>query len=100
MVAEKNTSEFVGRLRAAAGTNLASVILYGSAAAGDYVPESSDTNLLCVLHDTSFAHLAKLAPALALWTAQKHRTPLMMGVEELRRSADVFSIELLDIQRL
>ena len=98
MVAEKSTSEFVGRLREAAGTNLASVILYGSAAAGDYVPETSDMNLLCVLHDTSFAQLRKLTSAVASWTAQKNRLPLIMGMEELRRSADVFSIELLDMQ--
>jgi predicted nucleotidyltransferase len=98
MVAEQNIQDFIIRLREAAGTNLASVILYGSAAAGDHVPESSDINLLCVLHETSFAQLAKLMPALASWTAQKNRTPLIMGMEELRRSADVFSIELLDMQ--
>jgi len=51
-----------------------------------------------VLHDTSFAQLAKMMPALASWTAQKNRTPLIMGMDELRRSADVFSIELLDMQ--
>ena len=98
MVAEQNIQDFIIRLREAAGTNLASVILYGSAAAGDHVPELSDINLLCVLHDTSFAQLAKLMPTLASWTAQKNRTPLIMGMDELRRSADVFSIELLDMQ--
>ena len=98
MVAEKNINELISQLREAAGTNLASVILYGSAAAGDHIPETSDTNLLCVLQDTSFAHLAKITPALAAWTARKNRTPLLLGIEELRQSADVFSIELLDMQ--
>ena len=98
MVAETNINDFVSRLRDAAGANLASVILYGSAAARDFVPDSSDTNLLCVLHETSFAQLGKLAPAVSAWTAQKNRAPLFMGMEELRRSADVFSIELLDMK--
>src|SRR5882724_6367306 len=98
MVPEKNIQDFISQLREGAGTNLASVILYGSAAAGDYVADSSDMNLLCVLHDTSFTQLAKLSAALASWAAQKNRTPLIMGMEELRRSADVFSIELLDMQ--
>ena len=98
MIAEKNINDFVGRLRYAAGTNLTSVILYGSAAAGDFVPESSDTNLLCVLHETSFAALRKLASAVESWTLEKNRPPLIMGMDELRRSADVFSIELLDMQ--
>jgi hypothetical protein len=51
-----------------------------------------------VLQDTSFAQLGKLTPAVASWTTHKNRTPLIVGMEELRRSADVFSIELLDMQ--
>jgi predicted nucleotidyltransferase len=99
MVAEKNINDFVTRLREAAGTNLASVILYGSAAAGDHVPDLSDTNLLCVLNETSFGPLARLTPAIKDWCNQKNRTPLVMGLEELRRSADVFSIELMDMKQ-
>ena len=97
MVPEKIIN-FVSQLRDAAGANLVSVILYGSAAGSDYVPESSDTNLLCVLHETSFEHLGKLALPIESWTKEKNRTPLVMGMDELRRSADVFSIELLDMQ--
>ena len=40
MVPEKLINEFVERMRAAAGTNLLAVILYGSAAAGDYVADT------------------------------------------------------------
>ena len=99
MVAEKLISDFVGRLREAAGANLKSVILYGSAAAGDYVPEHSDLNLLCVLGETSFAAIQKLAPAVEWWAKQKHHAPLLMTDEELQRGADVFSIEFLDMQQ-
>jgi hypothetical protein len=99
MVPEKLISDFVSRLRAAAGTNLRSVILYGSAAAGDYVPDYSDVNLLCVLGDTSFASIQALATTVAWWTKQKHRVPLLMSAEELRRSADVFSVEFLDMKQ-
>ncbi|HWZ83151.1 MAG TPA: hypothetical protein VNW47_11025 [Terriglobales bacterium] len=98
MVAEKMISDFVGQMRDAAGPNLLSVVLYGSSAAGDFVPESSDTNLLCVLHETSFDHLRKLAPPIESWAKANNRPPLIVGMEELRRSADVFSIELLDMQ--
>lgn len=99
MVPEKQINDFVGRLRKAAGTNLQSVILYGSAAAGDYVTEYSDVNLLCVLGSTSFASIAALAPAVEWWEKQKRRAPLLMTAEELRRSADVFSVEFLDMQQ-
>ncbi|MFZ0229959.1 MAG: nucleotidyltransferase domain-containing protein, partial [Mycobacterium sp.] len=99
MVPEKLISEFIGRLREAAGTNLKSVILYGSAAAGNYVPEHSDVNLMCVLGDTSFAAIATLTPAVIWWGKQKHHAPLLMTMEEIRRGADVFSIEYLDMKQ-
>jgi predicted nucleotidyltransferase len=96
---EKMIDEFVERIREAAGANLRSAILYGSAAAGDYVAGYSDVNLLCVLGETSFAALVALAPAIKWWEKQKHRAPLLMSAEEMRRSADVFSIEFLDMRR-
>lgn len=98
MAAEMTINDFVARLRDAAGMNLVSVILYGSSAAGDYVRDVSDTNLLSVLRDTSFAELTKIAPVVEAWTKNNQRTPLLMGIEELKRAADVFSIELLDMQ--
>jgi predicted nucleotidyltransferase len=96
---EKLIDEFVERMRTTAGTNLLSVILYGSVAAGDYVADHSDVNLMCVLRETSFAAIAALAPAIEWWGKQKHRAPLLMSAEEMRRSADVFSIEFLDMRR-
>jgi predicted nucleotidyltransferase len=96
---EKLIDEFVERMRAAAGTNLLAAILYGSVASGDYVADYSDVNLLCVLRETSFAAIESLAPAIEWWGKQKHRMPLLMGAEEMRRSADVFSIEFLDMRR-
>ena len=98
MVPEKLIGNFVERARAALGGNLKSAILYGSAAAGDYVPEHSDVNLMFVLGETSFAAIAALAPVVEWWAKQKHRAPLLMTAEELRRGADVFSIEFLDMR--
>jgi predicted nucleotidyltransferase len=99
MVSEKLINEFVERMRAAAGANLLATILYGSAASGDYVADYSDVNLLCVLRETSFAAIETLAPAIEWWGRQKHRAPLLMSAEEMQRSADVFSIEFLDMRR-
>jgi len=97
-IPEKQISEFVERLQQAAGMNLDSVILYGSAASGDYDPEYSNINLLCILKDTAFPKLQALASAAKWWTKQKYPTPLMITREELARSADVFAIELMEIQ--
>lgn len=99
MVLEKLTNEFVSRLRQAAGENLRSVIVYGSAADGEFRPEFSDVNLLCILRDMSFATIGKVAPAVEWWRRQKQPPPLLLTGEELERSADVFAIEMLDMQR-
>jgi hypothetical protein len=99
IIPEKQIDEFVSRLRQAAGDNLQSAILYGSAAGGEFHPEFSNVNLLCILRDTSFAALSVLAPAVAWWNRKNHPAPLVFTREELERSTDVFAIELLDMQR-
>jgi hypothetical protein len=95
---EKQISGFVSRLRDAAGNNLQSVVLYGSAASGDFHPEFSDLNLLCILGDASFPALNALAPAVDWWTKQKLPPPLMFTLDEMKHSADVFAIEFMDMQ--
>jgi nucleotidyltransferase-like protein len=98
-VNEKQIAEFVTKLRDAAKDNLLGVILFGSAVAGDFHPEYSNVNLLCVLRDTSYAALQAVAPAVKWWDAQKQPPPLFMTRREVERSADVFTIELLDMQQ-
>ncbi len=99
MVPEKTINDFVSRLRTAAGANLESVILFGSAVAGDFHPEFSNVNLFCVIRDSSFAALQALAPAVKWWNAQKQPPPLFMTRDEIEHSTDVFTIELLDMQQ-
>lgn len=96
---EKMLGEFVEKLRSAAGENLTSVILYGSAAEGEFHPEYSDVNLLCVVRETSFASLSKIAAAVEWWRKKKHRPPLIMTEKELKDTADVFSIEFIDMKQ-
>jgi hypothetical protein len=99
MVPEDKIDDFVRRVREAAGTNVQSIILYGSAVSGDFHPEFSNLNLFCVLHDTSFPALWALAPVAKWWGRQKQPPPLFMTRDELGRSTDVFTIELIDMQQ-
>src|SRR5258708_16517734 len=99
MVPEKMINDFVCRLRTAAGANLESVILFGSAVAGDFHPEFSNVNLFCVIRDSSFAALQALVPAVKWCDSQKQPPPLFMTRDEIARSGDVFTIELIDMQQ-
>ena len=99
MVPDDKIDDFVRRIREAAGANLESVILFGSAVSGDFHPGLSNLNLFCVLRDCSFAALQALAPVTKWWDRQKQPPPLCMTRMELERSTDVFTIELLDMQQ-
>jgi len=91
--------EFVKRVREAAGPNIESIVLFGSAVSGDFHPGLSNLNLFCVLRDSSFAALQALTPVAKWWDRQKQPPPLCMTRTELERSTDVFTIELLDMQQ-
>ena len=98
VIPQSKIDEFIRRLRDAAGSNLQSVILYGSAVAGGFDAHYSDVNLLCLLRDSSYTALEDVSPAIGWWAKQNQRVPLIMVREELEHSADVFSIELMDMR--
>jgi len=97
MFPDDKIQEFVRRAREASEPNIESIILFGSAATGDFHTGLSDVNLFCVLRDTSFAALQRLAPPVKWWEGQRQPPPLCMTRHELERSTDVFTIELLDM---
>ena len=99
MTQEKAIEEFVRRARDVAEANLESIILYGSAATGEFDPEFSNLNMFCVLRDTSLAALQALQPLVKWWDGQKQPPPLLMTRAEFAASADVFSIEYMDMQQ-
>lgn len=95
----KQVERFVQELSRVAGANLVSVVLYGSAATPEFEAGRSDVNLLCVFERLSSPELTAIEPALDTWRNARQRPPMLLTLHELRRAADVFAIELLDIQR-
>jgi hypothetical protein len=91
------TDEFVKRCREATGANVEAILLFGSAASGDFHPGLSDLNLFVLLRDGSFPALQALSPVAKWWNGEKQPPPLCMTRRELERSTDVFAIELLDM---
>ncbi len=95
---KKLLDELVGKLKAAAGNNLKAIVLYGSAASGNYHEKHSDLNVLCLVEKAGSAELESLAPVAQWWIRKGHPAPLIFTADELRRSAEVFAIELRDIR--
>ena len=89
---------FIDDLRSTHRKNLASVILYGSAAAGDFVAKQSDYNILVALHKIGPEDLRNAQPCIREWTRMGHPVPVYFTVSELQNAADVFPIEFLGMK--
>ena len=101
-MANKSNSKLdtlVENLRTAHGDNLASIVLYGSVAAGDHVAEHSDHNLLIALNRIASEDLRLSQSALRDWLKSGQPPPVYFTVEELKRAADVFPIEFLQMEK-
>lgn len=97
--ARANLEDMAGQLEQALGGNLVSLVLYGSAARGDYHAAHSDINLLLILADASPAALRPVGPIVHRWVKAGHSPPLIFGEAGWRSSTDVFAIEIEDIRQ-
>jgi len=93
MMRQQQFEAFIDDLRSTHGKNLAAVILYGSAAAGDFVPKHSDFNLLIALHRIAPEDLRNAHASIREWHRLGHPVPVYFTVSELQNAADVFPIE-------
>ncbi len=75
--------------------DLVSVILYGSAASGEFVHKHSNLNVLVVLNNTDPVELKKSSGVVSKF---KSIIPLFLTKDYIASSTDVFPIEFLDMQ--
>src|SRR5437870_4596473 len=91
--------QFIEQLQVALGDKLKSVVLYGSAATGDFMEGVSGHNLLVVAEPCGTSELAAIASAAQKWEQAGNPLPQFFTPAELAGSADAFPIEILDMQR-
>jgi|SRR6478672_11231462 len=89
--------ELVSQLRAAYGATLQSVLLYGSAVAGEHIAKRSDYNILVVLDAVPLNRLAAVGAVLRSWGEAGNPPPMTFTSAEWKSSADVFPMEYADI---
>jgi predicted nucleotidyltransferase len=95
---ERSLAILVNRLEKTFGDNLVSIILYGSAASGDFDTRFSDLNVFCVLTRLTPEELFQSEPIFRWWRELGNPAPLLMTEEETRTSADSFPIEFSDMR--
>lgn len=96
---EKDIAKFTHEIQRLYGDELLSLILYGSAAGTDFVPDRSDLNFLVVLKKVTSEALRKSLPLYRDWQRRHIATPLFVDPDFLRSSLDVFPIEFLEMQK-
>ncbi|HEV7644227.1 MAG TPA: nucleotidyltransferase domain-containing protein [Pyrinomonadaceae bacterium] len=90
---------FIDDLKNTHGANLASVILYGSAASGDFIAQRSDYNLLIALKKITPADLRAAQAPMREWHRMGHHLPVYFTVAEVKDGADVFPIEFHQMEK-
>ncbi len=94
---DRRLNELAGRMEKAYGSRLKSILLYGSAAAGDWHEGYSDINVLTVLERVGVEELEKAEKIFQWWREQGNPSPLLMSEQEVRTSTDCFPIEFHDM---
>jgi len=89
--------ELVSQLKAAYGPTLQSVILYGSAVAGEHIAKKSDYNVLVILDAVPLDRLAAVGAVLRSWGEAGNPPPMTFTAAEWKSSSDVFPMEYADI---
>lgn len=96
---QEGLTSFCSELVEELGSSLVSVVLYGGLAKGEYTSGTSDVNVMIVL-DTVTVHALDGAAPIVRGGARDMRLAAMLVEEcDLRRSAEVFPIKFLDMQR-
>jgi predicted nucleotidyltransferase len=98
-VAQEAFNHLLGDLKATHGDNLAAVVLYGSAASGDFVQLESDYNLLIALERITPEDLRLAQAPMREWRRLGHPLPVYFTFKELHDAADVFPIEFHQMER-
>lgn len=89
--------ELVNQLKLAYGGALRSVVLYGSAVAGEHIAKKSDYNVLVVVDAITIENLRKAAAVASAWAEGGNPPPMTFTTAEWKSSSDIFPMEYADI---
>jgi predicted nucleotidyltransferase len=89
--------ELVRQLQLAYADALRSVVLFGSAVAGEHRPNKSDYNVLVIVDALPLDRLRALAAVSRAWSEDGNPPPMTFTTREWKSSADIFPMEYADI---
>ncbi|HEX9973049.1 MAG TPA: nucleotidyltransferase domain-containing protein [bacterium] len=96
---EQIFQEFTNDYKSTFGEDLIAIILYGSAARGEYIYKKSDINFLIVLSGQGINNLRRALPLIPKWKKKNVSTPLMLTQEYIQSALDSFPVEFLTMKQ-
>lgn len=97
--AKAQLRKLIAGLKKRLGEALYSVCLYGSAARGEWQELTSDLNVLLLFRTLRFEYLEGIGELLMQARKRARIVPMLLTVDELRQSSDVFCIKFDDIKQ-
>lgn len=91
--------ELTSVLQQLLGDDLASIVVYGSAARGGYRPEESDVDVMVVIHRDPEEKMAAIGPSLQLARYSARIEVMILRQDEIGRATDCFPLLYDDIAR-
>ncbi|HJP86970.1 MAG TPA: nucleotidyltransferase domain-containing protein [Gemmatimonadaceae bacterium] len=89
--------DLVRQLQLAYGNGLRSVVLFGSAVAGEHKPGKSDYNVLVIVDSLPLERLRAVAAVSRAWGEDGNPPPMTFTAREWKSSSDIFPMEYADI---
>ena len=96
---ENHKNDIINIIKEIFADNLISIIVYGSYVRGNYIHGRSDINFLIVRKIRTTEELIKLHKHVKQWHKKfKIATPLILTLEEIKTSTDIYPMEYHDIK--
>ncbi|MBU1524499.1 MAG: hypothetical protein KKE55_02495 [Candidatus Omnitrophica bacterium] len=95
---KKLIAPYLEKLLAIHKENIISINLYGSATGRDFSLKTSDINLLVIFKELTFEDLRKSLNLVSRGIKKKISAPLLLTLEHIKTSQDVFPIEFLEMK--
>ncbi len=95
---QKLLQTYVKEVEGVFGEQLEGILLYGSAARGEFLPGRSNLNILLLVSSCGSATLKKYSAVHRQWSKEQIVVPLFLTEAELHVSARVFPLEFMEIQ--
>jgi predicted nucleotidyltransferase len=95
---ERAVKQFSEDIQKTFGSDVVSIVLYGSAVGEEFIPKKSDLNFLVVLTAKGIEQIDQVHKLFPKWVKRQIALPLFLTKEYIQASTDCYPIEFFNMQ--